>query len=89
MFPTTIYKQADNHTRLVATTIGIDKSDDGYEITTLAVIPKVSTDVNANLEIFSAKGKSVSEALNNIRLCDLNENTRKIYEDALQTIKEG
>ena len=68
MFPTTIYKQADNHTRLVATTIGIDKTEDGYEITTLAVIPKASTDVNANLEIFSAKGKSVSEALNNIAL---------------------
>ena len=30
-----------------------------------------------------------AEALNNIRLCDLNDNTRKIYEDALQTIKEG
>ena len=68
MFPTTLYKQADNHTRLVATTIGIDKTEDGYEITTLAVIPKASTDVNANLEIFSAKGKSVSEALNNIAL---------------------
>lgn len=68
MFPTTIYKQADNHTRLVTTTIGIDKSEDGYEITALAVIPKASTDVNANLEIFSAKGKNVSEALNNIAL---------------------
>lgn len=30
-----------------------------------------------------------AEALSNIRLCDLNENTRKIYEDALRTIKEG
>lgn len=30
-----------------------------------------------------------AEALNNIRLCDLNENTRKIYEDAIQEIKEG
>lgn len=68
MFPTTIYKQADNHSRLVATTIGIDKIDDGYEITTLAVIPKASTDVNANLEIFSSKGNSISEALNNIAL---------------------
>lgn len=28
-------------------------------------------------------------ALNNIRLCDLNENTRKIYEDAVQVIREG
>lgn len=30
-----------------------------------------------------------AEALNNIRLCDLNENTRKIYEDTVQEIKEG
>lgn len=30
-----------------------------------------------------------AEALNNIRLCDLNENTRKIYEEALRTIKEA
>lgn len=29
-----------------------------------------------------------AEALNNIRLCDLNENTRKIYEETLEAIKE-
>ena len=29
-----------------------------------------------------------AEALNNIRLCDLNENTRKIYEETLEVIKE-
>ena len=29
-----------------------------------------------------------AEALNNIRLCDLNENTRKIYEEISQAIKE-
>lgn len=29
-----------------------------------------------------------AEALNNIRLCDLNENTRKIYEETIQAIKE-
>lgn len=29
-----------------------------------------------------------AEALNNIRLCDLNENTRRIYEDISQAIKE-
>ena len=28
-----------------------------------------------------------AEALNNIRLCDLNENTRKIYEEISQAIK--
>ena len=29
-----------------------------------------------------------AEALNNIRLCDLNENNRRIYEEAVSTIKE-
>lgn len=29
-----------------------------------------------------------AEALNNIRLCDLNENTRQIYEETIQAIKE-
>ena len=50
MFPTTIYKQADNHTRLVATTIGIDKSDDGYEITTFRVDEKYSEEIVRCLE---------------------------------------
>ena len=31
---------------------------------------------------------SGAEALNNIRLCDLNENNRKIYEKAMSMIKE-
>ena len=68
MFPQTIYMQSDNNTKLVVTTLGIDKEEDGYSITSLAVIPKVSTDVNANLEIFQGKGKSISEALQNISL---------------------
>ena len=29
-----------------------------------------------------------AEALNNIRLCDLNENNRKIYEEVLSEVKE-
>ena len=68
MFPHTIYMQSDNNTKLVVTTIGIDKDEEGYSISSLAVIPKVSTDVNANLETFEGKGKTVSEALQNISL---------------------
>lgn len=68
MFPKTIYMQSDNNTKLVVTTIGIDKSEEGYSISSLAVIPKVSTDVNANLETFEGKGKTISEALQNISL---------------------
>lgn len=69
MFPSSLYHPSDNNTKLVVTTIGIDKDDDsGYNITALAVIPKVSTDVNANLESFEGKGNSISEALHNITL---------------------
>lgn len=39
-------------------------------------------------EVQNVLGEKV-EALNNIRLCDLNKNTRKIYEDIVQEIKEG
>ena len=68
MFPQTFYMQSDNNTKLVVTTIGIDKSENGFKLSTLAVIPKVSNDVNANLEVFEGEGKSISEALENISL---------------------
>lgn len=66
MFPSTLYAQSDKDKTLVITTIGIDKKDDNYNLTTLAVIPKGSNDVNANLEVFSSEGKSISEALKNL-----------------------
>lgn len=66
MFPTTLYAQSDKDKTLVVTSIGIDKEDDKYNLTTLAVIPKGSNDVNANLEAFSGEGKTIAEALKNI-----------------------
>ena len=67
MFPTTLYTQSDKDKTIVVTTIGIDKSEnDEYEVSILAVIPKGSNDINANLEVFSAKGKTIAESLNNI-----------------------
>lgn len=66
MFPTTLYAQSDKDKTLVVTSIGIDKKEDNYTLTTLAVIPKGSNDVNANLEVFSGEGKTISEALKNI-----------------------
>lgn len=68
MFPATIYRQSDNNTKLVITTIGVDKDDDQYNISALAVIPKASSDVNANLETFEGKGKTITEALEKISL---------------------
>lgn len=66
MFPTTLYAQSDKDKTLVVTSIGIDKKDDQYSLTTLAVIPKGSNDVNANLEVFSGEGETISDALKNI-----------------------
>lgn len=67
-FPSTLYMQSDKDKTIVTSAIGIDKQDDKYEITILAVIPKGSNDINSNLEIFSAEGESISEALDTISL---------------------
>ena len=63
MFPTTLYNESDKDRTLVVTSIGIDKEEDNYKLTLLAVIPKGSEDISANLEIFSAQGETISEAL--------------------------
>lgn len=68
MFPSTLYLQSDKDKTVVITTVGIDKEDDEYNISLLAIIPKGSNDINANLEVFEAKGKSVAEALDNLAL---------------------
>lgn len=67
-FPSTLYMQSDKDKTIVTSAIGIDKQNDKYEITILAVIPKGSNDINSNLEIFSAEGESISEALDTISL---------------------
>ena len=45
-------------------------------------------EVNIPKETYSTILKDRAEALNNIRLCDLNKNNRKIYENAITEIKE-
>ena len=67
MFPGTLYAQSDKDRTIVVTTIGIDSAENNeFEVSILAVIPKGSNDINANLEVFSAKGKTIAECLNNI-----------------------
>lgn len=96
MFPATIYRQSDNNTKLIVTTIGIDKDENGYIISSLAVIPKTSTDVNANLETFEGSGNTISEALDHISLntgkqiglahCDCIIVSREIMEDNIAIV---
>lgn len=66
--PSTIYKQSDKDKTIVTSSIGIDKKDDEYEVTILAVIPKGANDVNSNLELFSASDDTISSALDKISL---------------------
>lgn len=70
MFPSTLYMQSDKDRTLIVTTIGVDKDEKSgeYEVTSLAIIPKGSQDVSANLEVFTSKGATVSEALDNMSL---------------------
>lgn len=67
-FPSALYMQSDKDKTIVTSAIGIDRKDDEYEITILAVIPKGGNDINSNLELFSASGNSISEALDTISL---------------------
>lgn len=95
-FPNTLYKQSDKDTTIVATSIGIEKKDEQYSVSILAVIPQGESDVNSNLEIFEADGKTVSEALDNITLdigrkiglahCDCIVFTEEIMQDNLTQI---
>ena len=66
MFPSTLYMQSDKDKTIIVTTMGVDYQDDEYELTTLAITPLGGQDTNVNLEIFTATGKTIAEALENI-----------------------
>lgn len=60
---------SDKDRTMIITTIGIDKTiDNKYNVTTLAVIPKGTEDINANLEIFEGEGNTIAEALDNVAI---------------------
>ncbi len=95
-FPNTLYKQSDKDTTIVATSIGVEKKEDKYLVSILAVIPKSENDINSNLEIFEAEGNTISEALDSITLdigrkiglahCDCIAFTEEIMQDNLTQI---
>lgn len=66
MFPDAIFQQGDKARTAIVTTVGIDKVDSDYEVSVLTVIPKGASQLNANLELFSAKEKTVVKALDAI-----------------------
>lgn len=67
-FPSTLYMQSDKDKTIVTSSIGIDQKGDNFEVTILAVIPNDSSDVNSNLELFNAEGRTISQALESISL---------------------
>lgn len=68
MLPSTLYMSSDKDDTIIITTIGVDKEEDKYSLTALAIIPKGSEDINSNLEVFEASGDTISAALDTIAL---------------------
>ena len=67
MFPDALFQQGDKARTAIVTTVGIDKvENEGYEVSVLTVIPKGASQLNANLALFSAKGKSIVNSLDTI-----------------------
>ena len=96
MLPSTLYMSSDKDETIIITTVGIDKEGDQYNLTALAVIPKGSEDINSNLEVFEAKGDTISQALDTISLdtgkkiglahCDCLILSQEILEDNITKI---
>lgn len=64
--PTAFNKEAQTDVRAIMTAIGIDKSNDEYEVSCLMVIPTIGTDPNSGIQLVSAKGETVSQAVNQL-----------------------
>jgi len=68
-FGPAIYRPAQASEKAIVTAIGVDKDDDGYEISMLVVVPTAQKTDSANgVELVSAKGRSLGDAVNNISL---------------------
>lgn len=64
-----IYSPSEFSQKAIVSAMGIDKSGDEYEVSFLLVIPNATPNaVSDSVEIVSAKGKSVAEAIHSISL---------------------
>lgn len=61
--PKAIYQSAEFERRAIFSTFGIDKAENGYEVSGLVVIEASPNQISSNTQIVSAKGRDVSEAL--------------------------
>ncbi len=61
--PTVLNFYAEADTLAIATAIGVDMSESQYEVSISMIVPKGSGEVSSNLEMVSAKGTSINDAL--------------------------
>ena len=68
LFPMAISLPSIANTSLVVVALGIDKVEDEYETSIMMLVPKQSGAFNQSLEVISAKGETVRQALNQLSI---------------------
>lgn len=66
MFPSAFYTKSEYQQRAILVSVAIDKKEDDFSVSGLLVIPSSMGEFNANVEIVSGEGKTVSSALHQI-----------------------
>ena len=61
--PQAIYESAEFERRAIFTSLGVDKSDEGYEVSGLVIIESTPESISSNAQIVTSKGRDFSEAL--------------------------
>ena len=64
--PVAFNKEPQTDVKAIMTAVGIDKNDDEYEVSCLMVIPTTEKDPNSDLHLVSAKGLTISQAINQL-----------------------
>lgn len=66
-FPAAIMKDAEIDVKAVASAVGVDKTEDGVEVSALVVVPNKSGS-SESVKLASAKGDDIADAINNMSL---------------------
>ena len=66
MFPSAFYTKSEYQQRAILVSVAIDKKEDDFNVTGLMVIPSTMGEFNANVDLVSGEGKTVSAALHQI-----------------------
>lgn len=66
-FPEAIMKDAEIDTKAVASAVGVDKTDEGVELSALVVVPNKSGS-SESVKLASSKGANIAEAISNMSM---------------------